>query len=360
TSSAYELALKIVAKCGEADRKHKNCLLFLAADETKLDELRSAIRTSLAWKKILDDKTIWVELTGAQQQTARERSSDGEKDVDRLLRACWSYGFSPEQEARVGAPITLTEIRVEGGASAAEALSRKLEAEGKLVPIFGGVNLRLELDRKVLWRDRDHIPLRELTEDIARYPYLTRLKDESVLANSVRDGLGKTTWEVETFAYADAYDETTRAYLGLAAGGNAAAAHVDLVRGLLVKPDVAAAQFARARAAVDGGADKSPASQDDSEGGCAGAGGGIGGGAPATVRPHRFYQRVTITDATLLPRVVNKLANDIVALLAAKGARMDIAIDVSAELATGIDQPLEERLRANSSAHEFPAPEFDA
>jgi hypothetical protein len=359
-SSACELALKIVAKCGEADRKYKNCLLFLAADEMKLDELRSASRTSLAWKKILDDKTIWVELTGAQQQTARERSSDGEKDVDRLLRACWSYGFSPEQEATVGAPITLAEIRVEGGTSAAEALSRKLEAEGKLVPIFGGVNLRLELDRKSLWRDRDHIPLRELTEDVARYPYVTRLKDESVLANSVRDGIGKTTWDVETFAYADAYDEATRAYLGLAAGGNAAAAQVDLVRGLLVKPDVAAAQFAHARAAVDGGADKPPKPGDGSGRAGAAVGGAQGGaGAPATVRPHRFFQRITVTDPTLLPRVVNKLANDIVALLAAKGAQVDIAIDVSAELSAGIDQPLEERLRANSSAHEFPAPEFD-
>lgn len=353
-SSASELALKIVAKCGEADRKYKNCLLFLAADETKLDELRSAIRTSLAWKKILEDKTIWVELTGAQQQTARERSSDGEKDVDRLLRVCWSYGFSPEQDATVGALITLTEVRVEGGTSAAETLSRKLESEGKLVPIFGGINLRLELDRKSLWRDRGHIPLHELTEDIARYPYVTRLKDETALANSVRDGIGKTTWDVETFAYADAYDETTRAYLGLAAGSNAATAQVDMIRGMLVKPEIAAAQFARARVGVDGGAGGTSSTQVGS-----GSEGAVGTTPPTAVRPHRFFQRITVTDPTLLPRVVNKLANDIVALLAAKGARVDIAIDVSAELATGIDQSLEERLHANSSAHEFPPPEFD-
>ncbi len=355
-SSARELALKIVAKCGESDRRYKNCLLFLAADETKLDELRSAICSSLAWKKILNDKPIWVELTGAQQQTARERSSECEKDVDRLLRACWSYGFSPEQEATVGAPITVAEIRVEGGDSAAEAMSRKLESEGKLVQVLGGINLRLELDRKSLWRDLDHISLRDLAEDIARYPYVTRLKDAAVLTNTVRDGIGKITWDVETFAYADAYDEASQTYLGLAAGVNATMAQVDMGRGLLVKPEIASAQFARARLAIDADPGEPALTQSDS----VADGAPIETPTPTTVRPHRFFQRITVTDPTLLPRVVNKLANDIVALLAAKGARMDIAIDISAELVTGIDQPLEERLRANSSAHEFPPPEFDA
>jgi hypothetical protein len=60
-----------------------------------------------------------------------------------------------------------------------------------------------------------------------------------------------------------------------------------------------------------------------------------------------------------LPRVVNKLANDIITLSAAKGTRKDIATDVSAELATGIDQSIEERVRANSPAHELPGPAFD-
>lgn len=358
-STAHQLALKIVAKCGEADRKYKNCLLFLAADETKLDDLRAAVRTSLAWKKILGDKAIWIELTGAQQQTSRDRSEENEKDVDRQLRACWSYGFAPEQEATVGAPIALAELRAEGGNSPVEAFSRKLEAEGKLVPIFGGVNLRLELDRKSLWRDRDHISLRELSEDVARYPYVTRLRDETVLANSVRDGIGKTTWDVEAFAYADAYDEASGTYLGLAAGANAATAQVDMVHGLLVKPDIASAQFARKRQQEDHRrGDDPPGPGGPGEGHSGGA--GPGGTVPAVIRPRRFFQLVTVTDPTLLPRVVNKLANDIVALLAAKGSSVEIAIDVSAELVTGIDQPLEERLRANSSAHEFPPPEFDA
>lgn len=63
-----------------------------------------------------------------------------------------------------------------------------------------------------------------------------------------------------------------------------------------------------------------------------------------------------VADPTMLPRVVNKLGNDIVAVLAAKGARVDVAIEVTAELESGIEHSLVERLRANALAHEFPAP----
>lgn len=357
SSSAREFALKIVAKCGEADRKYKNCLVFLAADETKLDELRGTSRRWLAWKKIVEDRSIWAELTGAQQETARQRSGETDDEVKRQLRGCWTYGFVPEQEATLGAPIRMAELRSDGGTYAAEALSRKLESEGRLVPLLGGVNLRLELDRKELWRDQNHVGLHDLSDTFARYPYLTRLKDEAVLLNAVRDGLSKTTWDVETFAYADAYDEAAETYLGLVAGANAGTAQIDMLHGLLVKPEVASAQLARVRPAGSNGSGAAGSTPTAPSG--AGSESSPGGGAPTAVRPRRFFQRVTVTDPTMLPRVVNKLANDIVALLAAKGAHLDVAIEVSAELESGIEFALEDRLRANSSAHEFPSPEFD-
>lgn len=359
SSSACELAAKIVAKHGEADRKYKNCLLFLAADDAKLDELEATVRRWLAWQKILGDKAIWAELTGAQQETANQRAHDTDDEVKRQLRGCWMHGLVPEQAARIGAPIVLGEMRIEGGATPAEAFSRRLESEGKLVPELGGVNLRLELDRKGLWRDRNYIPLCELAEDFARYPYLTRLKDETVLARSVRDGIAQTSWDIDTFAYADAYDESTDTYRGLAAGVNAGTAHIDIVRGLIVKPDVAAAQFARAREAM---AHAGHAAAPGDTTGSDLFGLSDDGRTPTTTaaRPRRFFQCVTVKDPTMLPRVVNKLANDIVAPLAAKGARVEIAIDVTGELEVGLDQSLEERLRSNAAAHDFPAPEFES
>lgn len=60
-----------------------------------------------------------------------------------------------------------------------------------------------------------------------------------------------------------------------------------------------------------------------------------------------------MTDPMLGSRVANKLANDVVALLAAERARMNIASDVSADLAMGFDQLIEDWLSRSSSAPEF-------
>ena len=46
----------------------------------------------------------------------------------------------------------------------------------------------MELDRIPLWRS-DHVAVKQLAEDFARYVYLPRLKDSNVLVGAVRDGV---------------------------------------------------------------------------------------------------------------------------------------------------------------------------
>ena len=45
-----------------------------------------------------------------------------------------------------------------------------------LVTTFAGTRLRMELDRIPLWRG-DHVEVRQLVDDFARYSYLPTLKD---------------------------------------------------------------------------------------------------------------------------------------------------------------------------------------
>ncbi len=359
SSEACNLAAAMVAKYGESDRRYKNCVVFLAADAPKLEELRAAVRRALAWRDILGGTAV-QELTGAQKMEAERRRRDVDAEVERLLKATWSHGLVPEQAATVGAPIGLVEVRVEGGDSPVAGFARKLEGEGRLATILGGPNLRMEIDRKGLWREQHAIPLHELYEYFAQYPYLLRLKDESVLKNSVLSGITSLAWEAETFAYADGYDTEKDSYVGLVAGSNAGHAQIDMVRGLLVNPEVAAAQFGLAHSAAANGTGAVEQPQHPgARGSSPGATTADARSSTATARPRRFFQRVTVTDPTMLPRVVNKLGNDIVALIAAKGARVEVALEVKADLDTGIDAALEERLRANATKHEFPDPEFD-
>ncbi len=46
--------------------------------------------------------------------------------------------------------------------------------------VFDGTRLRMKLNRIPLWRG-DHVSVKQVVEDFARYIYLPRLKDSSVL-----------------------------------------------------------------------------------------------------------------------------------------------------------------------------------
>ena len=95
--------------------------------------------------------------------------------------------------------------------------SKKLRNDELLVTGFAATRLRMELDRVPLWRG-DHVAVKQLVEDFARYLYLPRLKDPAVLLGAVRDGCALLTWEQDAFAYADSFDEAAGRYRGLRGG----------------------------------------------------------------------------------------------------------------------------------------------
>ena len=126
--------------------------------------------------------------------------------------------------------------------------SKKLRSDELLLTGFAGTSLQMELDRVPLWRG-NHVAVKQLVEDFARYLYLPRLKDSSVLVGAVRDGLGLLTWEEESFAFADSFDELTGRYRGLRGGQLVSLVDADSP-GLLVKGSVARSQLAADSAKV--------------------------------------------------------------------------------------------------------------
>ena len=73
----------------------------------------------------------------------------------------------------------------------------------------------MEMDRVPLWRaNADHVPVRQLVEDFASYLYLPRLQEPLVLGRAVEQGARLLTWEQDSFAFADGYDEAAGRYQG--------------------------------------------------------------------------------------------------------------------------------------------------
>src|SRR5690606_11223666 len=86
-----------------------------------------------------------------------------------------------------------------------------------------------------------HVEIRQLVEDFARYLYLPRLADPSVLLGAVVSGISSLSWQIETFAYAESYDDVHQRYRGLNSGCNISVTDPDTDH-LLVEPTVAVEQ----------------------------------------------------------------------------------------------------------------------
>ena len=108
-------------------------------------------------------------------------------------------------------------IRLTAQGALAERASKRMRSGELLVTNFAGTLLRLHMDKIPLWRG-NNVSIGQLIEDFSRYSYLPRLRDPAVLLKAVGNGLSLLTWEQDTFAYAESYDEESGRYRGLRAG----------------------------------------------------------------------------------------------------------------------------------------------
>jgi len=189
----------------------------------------------------------------------------------------------------------------------------------------------MELDR-LLWRNGEHVAIKQLADDFARYVYLPRLADSNVLLGAVRDGLALLTWDQDSFAYADSFDEAVGRYRGLR-GGRQVSFDADSP-GLLVKSAVARKQL-DAETSQNGGSSGTGTGAGGGTG--AGTGGGAGGGTaggptPAPPQPKRFHGTVVL-DATRVGRDAGRIGDEVIAHLAALvGANVTVTLEIHAQI----------------------------
>jgi hypothetical protein len=354
-------AAAILEQRGTSPRYNANTLVFLAADRTRLEELEQAARQYLAWKSIEEEQEI-LNLDAFQRNQAKTRREHAEGTIKARIPEtyCWLLVPEPSEDGATGVKVTWREIRLQPVQEAlAVRASRKLENDGLLITKYAGTNLRLELDKVPLWRG-DSVSVKQLADDFAQYLYLPRLRDTDVLLAAVRDGVASLTWERETFAYADSYDATRHRYLGLKTGQQI----MPSLDGILVKPEVAAAQVAADKAATP----QTPASsftyghtaapgarqhQFVSDGSTATSEPANAPVASTEPQPQRFYGSVTL-DTTRAVRdataVIEEVAQHLSGLL---GARVEITMEIHAELPEGTPEHIVRTVTENCRTLKF-------
>ena len=243
--------------------------------------------------------------------------------------------------------------------------SKKLKSDELLLTGFAGTRLRMELDRVPLWRGAGNdVPIRQLADDFARYVYLPRLRDSSVLTGAVGDGLKLLTWEADTFAYADSYEESAGRYVGLRGGQIVTFIEAD-GPGLLVKPAVARQQL---DAEIKPPQGVPPTGTDGGEAPTTGPGTPVAGtgaeptqppDAPAAALPKRFHGTVTL-DTDRVGRDASRIADEVIAHLSGLvGARVSVTLEVEAEVPAGVPENVVRTVTENSRTLKFTSQGFE-
>ncbi len=228
-SPAIELAGRILNQRDAGPHLNRNLVVFIAAAATRLGELRAATRLYLAWQSIVDDSAA-LDLTEHQKRQAQSKTAEISQQVDSLIGETFTLVLTPSQVPGTGQitwQTTKTTVQGDLGARA----SRKLGTEEKLIAAYGGVRVKMDLDRYDLWSDRHDMAVNDLWSTYARYPHMPRLVSYQVLADAISNGTSNLNWSQETFGYADAHDGTT--WVGVHTGQNVTPA----IAGLLIHPD---------------------------------------------------------------------------------------------------------------------------
>lgn len=360
-SPAEEAAREILETRGNAPRLFRNTLVFLAADKVRLQDLDEALRRFLAWESILAEKeTLNLDPHQVRQAETQRQAADGV--VTARLPETYQWLLVPGQ-ATPKAPITWEAIRVTGTEPLAARAGKKLRGADLLVLTLGSTILRKYLD-DVLWRDGDHVEVRQLIGDFPRYLYLPRLADPEVLTTAIADGVALLTWRSDTFAYAESYDEEADRYRGLRAGQVVPISPDN--PGLLVKPDVARRQMeaeveAAAPASAGEGGD---ASATGVEGGGAAVPAGSDTGSADTVptpapRPRRYHGTVKL-DPARVGRDAGHIAEEVISHLVGQvGAEVTVTLEIQANLPEGASEQLVRNVTENSSTLKFDSHGFE-
>ena len=238
-NDAEVFAKSILESRGNSPRIYKNSLVFLAVDKTRLQDLDEAVRRYLAWESILDEKDK-LNLSPHQVKQAEQQRDAANGTVTARIPEAYQWLLVPTQSTPQS-PVEWQSFRLTGQDALAVRASKKLKNDELLVTSLGSARLRMDLDKVPLWRG-DHVAIRQLVEDFGRYLYLPRVRDPEVLLGAIRGGFSLLTWEKDSFAYAESYDEGAGRYRGLRGGQQVLVVDADSP-GLLVKSEIARKQL---------------------------------------------------------------------------------------------------------------------
>lgn len=345
-SEALKLAAETLAGRGTTSRTYKNMLVFAAADASYYPQILAAAKQYLAWDSIKADRES-LNLDVAQTRETEQSARRADESLDAKIQEAYSWLLYPRIDLLGGSMDIEWEVEhvAGGGETIVAKMARKLLSDEAAIQAWAPALLKMELDR-VLWKDSDHIQVKQLWEYLCSYCYLPRLSGYSVLEDAIKRGL------------------SSKEYFGIAAGFSDGR-YMELSLGevksfvsssdLLVKPAVAQGQIDADAVAAQAAAEKAAANSGSTQ-----DGGGFdvefgdtttetytnADGSTSTVttaevtfvpkRRKTTFHMASKLDNTRVNRGIQNIMDEVVSQLNAIGADVELTFEVRARVDDGI------------------------
>ena len=346
-SAALAEAKDILMQRGTTPRVYRNMLVFLAAEQRQLDNLKASMRSALAWAVIVGEKDR-LNLTQSDFGLANVKLREANETLKTRIKEAWCYLIYPVQEtAQADLEWTTAKVPAQDGLLA--RASKKLVSDEGLLPELGPARLDREL-QKYIWNGKPHLHLKDLWEYLNRYIYMPRVKNREVLAKTVQAAVGGML--PGPFAYAERWDEAKKTYAGLAIDHAGGAQIVIDSESVIIQPDVAEANRPKPAVVPEGGG-VTPGTTPPVPGGGPTGTPPVAPGPVVEKNPTRFSGTVMISPdrpARVMHQIVEAIVEQLTTMA---GSEVTLRLEIDAEVPSGLDRAKVRTLIENATTLGF-------
>lgn len=327
-------------------RKYRNALIFLAADDRGLEDARRTVKRMVAWKSIVDDHSL--DLTDSQKSDAQNRFAQAEKAAKDTVRKAWSHLLVPTPSPTDQSVVTLEHfaMRLSGQRTPAEAAWDKASEAAVIATTLGRQSFTERMLE--LWpQGKPDLPVDQVRDWYFEFLHMERLRDEVVLASAISDAVADMDSTNAKFALAGG--KTDEEYQELQFAKNVP---VRFGRNMLIVLREVA-EVAKGQTQAGGDENATTAT----------TGGSTSGGQTTTAgqdsRPKRFSGVIELDTIRGAMKVSQVFESVIAELDRADGATFRIVLEIQAESSDGFSKDVEDVVSDNAQALGFSRKDFD-
>ena len=179
----------------EQQRTFRNTLLFIAARRDDIRDLRNLVKNYLAWNSIMNGDVLHsalITLEGARLDQTTENLESAEDAVTAALFKAYRWTLTPTQAdpQKNTYDFSIADVKVDDRRIISRLREKFIEDDAVITNIAPEI-FAAQLQQYIWSSDayQEHIGLDTLWELMAQNVYMPRMRDRSVLATCMREGI---------------------------------------------------------------------------------------------------------------------------------------------------------------------------